>query len=381
MKNYSAIFILLAAVVFSSCNSKAPEDENIRFATFNTALYREEHGVLKQDLQNGEDEQIKIIAQIIQEVRPDVLALQEFDYDPRGEYLDLFQKNYLEQSWNNSEPITYGYAMAFSSNTGIPTHKDLNNDKNIHSPEDAYGYGQYPGQYAFAILSKYPLDTSAMRTFRKFLWKDMPGAALPVKEDGSPYYSEEVLDIFRLSSKNHVDIPVLINNRIVHALIAHPTPPVFDGKADRNGHRNHDEIRLFADYISGQNGPSYLYDDSGNKANLKPSAPFVIMGDMNADPQRGDTYQNPIMQFLDHPQVNESAALGDNVPFHISETGDTLHTTAVFDMRIDYVLPSDEFQVQSSGVYWPKEGDADAQLTKGRQGSDHRLVWMDVKLK
>lgn len=376
-----SILILLAAVILTGCKSTAPEDETVRFATFNTALYRQEHGVLKKDLENGNNEQIKIIAQIIQEVRPDVLALQEFDFDPRGEYLDLFRENYLEKSWDNSEPINYGYAMAFPSNTGIPTHKDLNNDNNIHSPEDAYGYGRYPGQYAFAILSKYPLDTAAMRTFRKFLWKDMPGAALPVKEDGSPYYSEEVLDIFRLSSKNHVDIPVLINNKRIHALIAHPTPPVFDGKADRNGHRNHDEIRLFADYISGQSGPSYLYDDSGNKASLKTSAPFVIMGDMNADPERGDTYQNPIMQFLDHPRVNESAAWGNRVPFHVSKSGDTLHTTAVFDMRIDYVLPSDEFEVKASRVYWPKEGQDNHRLTKGKQGSDHRLVWVDAKLK
>jgi len=381
MKNNFVFLFVLATVLLSGCGDSASKDESIRFATFNTALYRQEHGMLKKDLQQGKSDQIKIIVQIIQEVRPDVLALQEFDYDPRGEYLDLLRKNYLQVSWNGSQPIEYNYTKAFPSNTGIPTHMDLNDDGTHHSPEDAYGYGRYPGQYAFAILSKYPIDTAAMRTFRKFLWKDMPKAALPVKPNGSPYYSEEELDIFRLSSKNHVDIPVTVNGKNIHALIAHPTPPVFDGKADRNGKRNHDEIRLFADYISGEKEATYLRDDNGRKGGLKRSAPFVILGDMNADPKRGDTYKNPIMQVLKHPRVNESVALGDEVPFHLSESGDTLHTTAVFDMRIDYVLPSDGFKVLNSGVYWPKEGHKNSALTQGKQGSDHRMVWVDILLK
>ena len=39
---------------------------------------------------------------------------------------------------------------------------------------------------------------------------------------------------------------------IVHFLVSHPTPPTFDGAEDRNGTRNHDEIRFWADYIGGR---------------------------------------------------------------------------------------------------------------------------------
>ncbi len=60
--------------------------------------------------------------------------------------------------------------------------------------------------------------------------------------------------MLRLSSKSHWDIPLQIGGAIVHVLTAHPTPPVFDGPEDRNGCRNHDEIRLWSDYIDPSRG-------------------------------------------------------------------------------------------------------------------------------
>lgn len=379
MNRIITVAILLAAFILTGCNQKPQTSRAIRFATFNAAMYRDEHGMLKKDLETGGDEQIKIISRIIQQVRPDVLVLQEIDYDPRGEYLDLLQKNYLGVSIDGSKPINYPHAMAFPSNTGLPTKYDFNNDGSIHSAEDAYGYGEYPGQYAFAILSKYPIDTAAMRSFQKFLWKDMPGAVMPENEDGTPWYNDKEKKAFRLSSKNHVDVPLHVNDQQIHVLIAHPTPPVFDGEEDRNGHRNHDEIRLIADYISGKGKSDYLYDDSGIHGGIDTTQSFVIMGDMNADPEKGETYRNPIQMLLEHPQVNESVASGRLVPSHSDSSGNVKQTTAVFDMRIDYVLPSHDLKAVRSGVFWPKDGEG-AQLVKGKKGSDHRLVWVDVKV-
>src|SRR5690606_10404453 len=162
----------------------------------------------------------------------------------------------------------------------------LNNDGAVRLPDYAIGFGNFPGQYAFALLSRFPLDTANIRTFKNFKWKNMPGALLPRKPDGSSYYSNAALDVLNLSSKNHVDIPVTLpDGSKIHVLLAHPTPPVFDGAEDRNGLRNHDEIRLFADYLSNEN---YLVDDKGNPGGLPPGEKFVLMGDMNADPYDGD---------------------------------------------------------------------------------------------
>ena len=384
MKQITCV-ILLLVVLLSGCRT---EDKpiTVRFAAFNTALYRSEAGQLQNDLQKGDDEQIKIIAEIIQRKRPDVLALQEFDFDEEGKNLELFQENYLSKSFNGSEPVQYPHVMAFRSNTGIQTGLDFNNDGKADSPEDAFGYGVYPGQYAFAILSKYPLIRDNLVTFRKFLWEDMPGAHLPVEEDSTMWYTSTVLDTFRLSSKNHVDIPVNISGKTIHVLIAHPTPPGFDGEEDRNGKRNHDEIRLFADYISAVKG-DYLYNDGGESASLGPDDSFVIMGDMNADPKRGSSFRNAIDQLLEHPRVHSETATGGLVPssegskkWHEQNPNEShpAHKTAVFNLRVDYVLPSADLQPTASGVFWPAPSDSLSYLTTGREGSDHRLVWVDV---
>ena len=102
-----------------------------------------------------------------------------------------------------------------------------------------------------AVFSKYPIDTAGARTFQTFRWADMPGALLPIDPaTGQSWYSPAELEVVRLSSKSHWDVPIQIGSgRPVHFLVSHPTPPVFDGPEDRNGRRNFDEIRFWADYV------------------------------------------------------------------------------------------------------------------------------------
>lgn len=47
------------------------------------------------------------------------------------------------------------------------------------------------------------------------------------------------------------------------------------------------------------------------------------------------------------------------------------------NLRVDYVLPSIDLDVVGSGVYWPTTDDPHAYLNRA---SDHRLVWIDVRL-
>ena len=74
------------------------------------------------------------------------------------------------------------------------------------------------------LLSKYPIEAANVRSFQKVLWRDMPGALLPERPDGSPWYSTEALAVLRLSSKTHCDVPIRVGDRTLHALISHPTP-------------------------------------------------------------------------------------------------------------------------------------------------------------
>ena len=61
----------------------------IRIATYNVSLQRNEPGKLLRDLQSGTHQQARQIAEVIQRVKPDILLLNEFDYDQAVSYTHL----------------------------------------------------------------------------------------------------------------------------------------------------------------------------------------------------------------------------------------------------------------------------------------------------
>ncbi len=397
----TAIFLVLA-MVFSlpTAASGADPGDTVRYATFNASLNRFNAGDLAAELSAPGSAQPDVIAEIIQRTRPDVLLINEFDYDDGNVALDGFQTNYLSVAHGTAAPIVYPYRYTAPSNTGIYSGFDLDNSGTAGDfvPNDSFGFGFFPGQFGMAVYSMYPIDYDSIRTFQKFLWKDMPGALLP-DDPGvvgpADWYSAEELDVFRLSSKSHWDVPITIGKRTVHFLVSHPTPPVFDGPEDRNGTRNFDEIRFWADYIHpGRSG--YIYDDNGGTGGLAANARFVIAGDQNSDPLDGDSIPGAIQQLLDHPKVNtkvtpsslggpEQAALqGGANATHLS---DPAFDTADFsdfspgNLRADYVLPRKNMQMVGAGVFWPETTDPLFPLagTFPFPSSDHRLVWIDVR--
>jgi 3-phytase len=383
------------------------KDADVRFATFNASLNRPVAGQLVTDLSNPNStsvfvRQAKNVAEVIQRVRPDVLLINEYDFAPAA--VDLFRDNFLEVSQNGASPIEYPYAFIAPSNTGIATGFDLNNNGAIVTTpgalgygDDAFGFGAFPGQFGMVVYSKYPIDASAARTFQLFKWKDMPGNLIP-----TPFYSPEEVAILRLSSKSHWDLPIQVGKKTVHFLVSHPTPPVFDGPEDRNGRRNFDEIRFWADYISpGQS--DYIYDDSGVHGGLKPGELFVIAGDQNSDPLDGDSIPGAIQQLTENPLVNtkatpesagavEASALQGGA--NLNHRSDPRFDTADFadgapgNLHADYVLPRKNLQIVDSGVFWPVRSDPLSRLTGvfdlvwiavgGFPTSDHRSVWVDV---
>ncbi|MDN5822352.1 MAG: endonuclease/exonuclease/phosphatase family protein, partial [Brachybacterium sp.] len=180
---------------------------SLRVATFNASLHRTAEGQLLEDLAAdtdtgvGEDPQIRAVAEIIQINNPDIVLLNEFDHDEDGTGVELFQKNYLEVSQNEKSPVTYRYAFTAPVNTGVPSGHDLNQDGTVGGPEDAWGFGEFPGQYGMVILSRYPILTEQVRTFQKLRWADMPSSLLPTE-----YYAPQIASELRLSSKSHWDV-------------------------------------------------------------------------------------------------------------------------------------------------------------------------------
>ncbi|WP_245921703.1 endonuclease/exonuclease/phosphatase family protein [Bowmanella denitrificans] len=369
---------------------------DIRIATFNVSMEADnyvERGqpVTGQELfellKGGEHKQIRNTAEIIQRVRPDIILLNEFDYDADAEKGPLaFIRQYLNKSQQGAQAIDYPYYFLAPVNTGVDSGVDLSGDGVASgSEDDAFGYGKYPGQYGMLVLSRFPIDKANVRTFQRFLWKDMPGnlMASVVKPNGQPWYSPEAQNVLRLSSKSHWDIPVQVNGRTIHVLASHPTPPVFDGPEDRNGKRNHDEVRFWVDYLSGGTQASYIYDDQGNKGGFK-GGNFVVLGDLNSSMAEGDSLRDAIVGLITHDKVN-----GQFVP---RSAGGKAHSpdnplgathTAGWRMRADYVLPSEAgWDIVDGGVFWPAKEDALYRLVKDRKSSsDHRMVWLELAFK
>lgn len=393
--------ILVAAGVLPAAPAREAPDAPVRIATFNSSLNRGSLGELQRDLSTPDNTQARKVAEIIQRVRPDVLLLQEFDYDAAGASLAAFQSNYLGRPQEGQEPIQYPYAYFTESNTGQPSGFDLDNSGAVGGGADALGFGEFPGQYAMVLLSRYPIDGKRARTFRKLLWRDMPGALLP-DDPKTPtprdWYSPEELAVLPLSSKSHWDVPVILGKQTLHLLISHPTPPAFDGAEDRNGLRNHDEIRLWSDYLDGRKAAprrdGYIRDDQGGRGGFA-GQEFLIMGDQNSDPVDGASLHDAIQKLLASPRLGpdrppqsaggaEASALqgGVNATHRSDARFDTSDFSDRFagNLRVDYLLPSSGLRVCGSGIFWPSREHALAGLVWGEPPptSDHRLVWIDI---
>ncbi|MCS6958441.1 MAG: esterase-like activity of phytase family protein [Pseudanabaenaceae cyanobacterium SKYGB_i_bin29] len=399
----------------------------VRFAQFNiytSELHRRE-GQFAEVLSNPDSQQLRNVAETIQRINPDVILLNEFDYlasDPLRP-VRLFQQNYLSRSQNGAPPIEFPFVYVAPSNTGIPSGFDLNNDGRVVTTpgtveygNDAFGFGFFPGQYGMVVLSKFPIDVANVRTFQNFLWKDMPNnlltndptvddPATPVNENLRGFYSQEEINVLRLSSKSHWDVPININGTIVHFLVCHPTPPVFDGPEDRNGKRNFDEIRFWADYINPA-ASSYIYDDNGRRGGLPAGRSFVIAGDLNADPFDGDSYNNAARQLTENPRINNRVIPsslgglenGEDGGVNDLHRGDPRFDTTDFNdrpggpgnLRIDYVLPSADLSIRRAEVFWPPSNDPLFRLVGSRGDafspfsidlqptSDHSAVFVDI---
>lgn len=363
----------------------------LRVAVFNIALSDPVPGRIRQKLSAPGHARIARLAAMIQHVQPDVLLLCEFDHPGEGGDdggLTDFCRYYLAEPQYGQVAIDYPYRYCPPTNTGLLCEADLDGDGERTLPQDGQGYGFHHGHFSFVVLSRYPLIEEDIRSWQTLLWQQMPDNHMP-----EGYYSPEAMAQLRLSSKNHLLLPVQVGHQRFQLLCAHPTPPVFDGPERRNARRNHDELRLLTDII---NDEAYLTDDQGNPGGLAKDAPFVLLGDLNADLHDGEGMVLALRHLLYHPRVHRVVSEGKLTPKSLGgrffrpwklRRGRSSEWTHLSGLRLDYVLPSADFDVLNSGVFWPDKKDLLRRLVTGEDGkeradisSDHRLVWVDVRL-
>ncbi|MEQ8316384.1 MAG: endonuclease/exonuclease/phosphatase family protein [Phycisphaerales bacterium] len=398
------LLLLISIVAALACLALAEEAEpvEIRVATFNI------EDVSTSDLMINDQPRVRALAEVLQRLRPTVVLINEIAYDwhgvpgvpldePEGSNARRFVEHYLEVSQGEGlEPLRYR-AVMLPSNTGRPSGFDLDNSdeavtaypRPVRSNElgeappqteagrsfgnDSWGFGTYPGQYAMALLVDHRLDVldDQIRSFRLLPWSAMPDARRPIGPDGEPWYDDAEWEAMRLSSKSHWDVPVrLPNDTVVHLLCSHPTPPAFDGPESRNMARNHDEIRFWDDYLDDR---GWIADDGGVSGGLQRGELFVILGDLNADPEKGNDVDKAINRLLKHPRLQRLDA-----PSH-QETVEGLEPTdtSSFGLRVDYVLPSRDMQVVRTGIWTrPPSG----WRGSGTFPSDHFPVWIELSV-
>lgn len=384
---------------------EAPEAEYIftRICTYNIEDLRyDDILAATRNTDNEGANRARDAARLIAAIDPDIMLVNEIEYDYISSHPlsgEAFAELIRQQRAHLGMADRQYAVFQKPSNTGIHSGHDLNRDGTIDPvpgtqdyANDAWGYGEFPGHYAMALFVASPLsiETDQARTFQKLSWQSMPEALLPIGDgesvpDDQPWYSAEAIKDFPLSSKSHWDVPVRLDDQsVIRILASHPTPPVFDGPEDRNGRRNHDEIRFWAEYLS---GADWITDDEGNRAPA-PTDPVVVLGDLNADPIAGDSLDDPVTAWvLRHPSLNGFFVPESTVRFE--SRGRTLRTdaTAQFGLRVDYVVPSKGILVVRGGVV---RGEADLPYEIGLDddaidsinytASDHFPVWIDIRL-
>ncbi|OWY16590.1 hypothetical protein B6V73_11310 [Thioclava sp. JM3] len=348
----------LLAGLIALCFALPATAETLRVATWDAGLSRRGPGLLLKDIRKGEA-QVAAATRIVDTIAPDVLLLTGIDWDLDGLSLEALNERLAQP---------YPHLFASRPNSGWPSGADLDGNGKLGEARDAQGYGRFPGQGGMALLSRYPIEADRVRDFSRMLWKDLPDGRIAGAE-----LSPDAMAVQRLSSTGHWDVPLkLPSGERLHLLAFSATPPVFDGPEDRNGRRNRDEIAFWLRYLDGELDA------------LPPESPVILMGDANLDPKDGEGRRDALDLLLNGPhfQDPQPRSAGAKAAADPDHRGDPSLDTADYDgpgnLRLDYVLPSNDLHVEAAGVVWPEPVAPLAEAA--RAASRHKMVWLDIVL-
>ena len=314
----------------------------LRFGQFNI------RDLTMEKLLDPENPQALAAAKIIKRFAPDVLSIDEMEADPAAPA--LFVENFLKKG---EDPVDYPFSHIGQTNSGVPT--------GFPPPYDFRGYGRFRGQYGIACLSRLKIVFEGIRNLKDIAWRAFPES-----------YCEEVAcpNDFPLWSNAFLDIPIelksgpieLKSGPVLHAILVHPTVPL---RGYINLRRNADQMKFLKSYADG------LAED-------KWGGPFVIMGDLNVDPDAGiGTNEVTKRLFEDGNIIYRKAGRktfmeGGGLEPPLEEKPGMLVA------RLDYILPSrGYFKMSGPEVFAPK---GTPWWPVARRASDHFFVYADCEL-
>ena len=343
-------------------------------------------------LLDGADEQAGAAAEVIARFAPDIISINELQFDIEGipslgspGAPSSTQPGTFDGGAGNAKRLADRVAAVNAAAAFPHTAITLGNSgftwagPTLGNPSFVLrGWGDWPGRFNSAILTKFPIAYDKIRVINEFAWDALPGNSI---EKMKTAIGTGVPAGFPLFEKGIVVVPVEVApGALLYMVMHHPVAPAFEAI---NPYRHFDELQGLKLFLDGK---------LPGVEPLPAGAKFVLIGDLNADPEDGDSLDGGIEPILSHPALNVffpsgAGTKGKNGQYNTylsgcgKDDGSTVDDpTTKFQMQLDYVLPSKTFGAAKVGeVFFPDFQAQKADFQLACKASDHRLVYVDVE--
>jgi hypothetical protein len=339
------------------------------------------------------DEQASAAAEVIARFKPDIISINELQFDiqglptasmpgaPSGTTYGNFNGNGDDNTKRLADRIaaidpeaTYSNTLLTIGNSGFYWEgDDLGLDWYI-----LRGWGEWRGRHNTGILSRYPILYDQVRVITDVAWDSLPENNIALMK------SETGIDVppgFPVFEKSLNVVPVQVGEQVIYVVLLHPVAPAFD---PINVYRNSDELRALAMFLDGT---------LPGVEPLPEGAKFFVVGDLNADPDEGDSLPGAIQRIIEHPLLAVSYPAGAGTKGQNGEYNSYLSGcghddgTMVGDpadrwqMQLDYVLPSATIGLAKSSIlFWPDHVSERDDFDLSCRASDHKFLMVEVEL-
>ena len=305
-----AALVAIAAGLAIAGSARADDDDDddrprvVRFSTFNASLNRNTAGELVTDLSMPNavtpgTTQAKVIAEIVQRNRPDVLLINEFDFVPNNQAAesipDELPVHQPERRFTDPLPISLYRAVQHRHRLRLRSEQQRfrrHDPRRVRLRRRCARFRCVPGPVRHGRLlevsdphepdphlPEVPVEGHAEREAARH--RRDPGTQRLVLTRGAR------------------DLPPLVQEPLGHSHSHRRGDGALpDEPSDATGLRRNRgpqwKAKLRRDPLlrglhSGGSTASYIYDDAGKRGGLKRGELFVIAGDQNSDPRDGDS--------------------------------------------------------------------------------------------
>ena len=281
-------FLYAFSLAFLACQNGSDEDSNPAKNATNKLRYVH-YNIKELDSQKlrDETEQALSAAQILSELAPDFVSINEIQYDMKdvptiafkseGKNLDkLLRLSGIGEDWDQN---------FYPANTGARAQKDENGDFSANRGNmglvDSVNFGFFPGQYSTGFASRFSIESKL--NINMLTWKDWdPSVDLSEYDIGG--VSETTYELF---DKSFNVSKVKIGGHLVQFVTFHTVPAYrFGNSKSPNIERNKAQLEFLSWYLIGECDSRSESIVKSCRTKIRPLSKgerFIVAGDLNVD--------------------------------------------------------------------------------------------------